>query len=162
MPTAADDRPARVRSAAPPSAASLPSGRLPARSMGVHRVAAADRHNRRRSCEVRRDRPRGRVFAVNPITGLLGLLGARDHLVPDFGLHRLICRRVDRRELGAPPIPLYVVSGEELCHLAAPCSTRARQCCRARRPPPVIVPAIQTIFGTARPMTSGPTSRREL
>jgi hypothetical protein len=33
---------------------------------------------------------RGKVFPVNPLTGLLGFLGARDHLVPESGLRRLI------------------------------------------------------------------------
>ena len=62
---------------------------------------------------------RGQVFPLNPVIGLLGFVGTRDHLVPDSGLHRLISKHVDRRELGALPIPLHVVavdvvSGEEL------------------------------------------------
>ena len=66
-----------------------------------------------------RDLRRGQVFPVNPVTGLLGFLGARDHLVPDSGLRRLIGRHVACRDLGELPIPLHVVavdvtSGEEL------------------------------------------------
>jgi NTE family protein len=66
-----------------------------------------------------RDLRRGQVFPLHPLTGLLGFLGARDHLVPDSGLRRLISAHVDRQEFGAMPIPLHVVavdvlSGEEL------------------------------------------------
>jgi NTE family protein len=42
---------------------------------------------------------RGQVFPVNPVTGLLGFLGARDHLVPESGLRRLISRYVECDEL---------------------------------------------------------------
>lgn len=66
-------------------------------------------------CELRR----GQVFPVNPLTGLLGFLGARDHLVPDSGLRRLIERHVECQGLEEMPIPLHVVAvdvvtGEEL------------------------------------------------
>ncbi len=51
----------------------------------------------------------------------VGMLRAlyEHHLVPDSGLRRLISTHVDRRELGAMPIPLHVVAvdvvtGEEL------------------------------------------------
>ena len=42
---------------------------------------------------------RGDVFPLNPLTGLLGFLGTRDHLVPESGLRRLIARHIehDRR-----------------------------------------------------------------
>src|SRR4051794_16187687 len=33
-----------------------------------------------------RDLRRGQVFPLNPLTGLLGFVGARDHLVPKSGL----------------------------------------------------------------------------
>lgn len=36
------------------------------------------------------DLRRGQAFPINPLTGLLGFLGARDHLVPQHGLRRLI------------------------------------------------------------------------
>src|SRR5918995_5098083 len=49
---------------------------------------------------------RGHVFPVNPITGLLGFLGARDHLVPESGLRRLISRYVECEELEEMRIPL--------------------------------------------------------
>ncbi|MDQ3881229.1 MAG: patatin-like phospholipase family protein [Chloroflexota bacterium] len=35
-----------------------------------------------------RNMRRGQVFPTNPVTGLLGFLGARDHLVPESGLRR--------------------------------------------------------------------------
>jgi len=62
---------------------------------------------------------RGQVFPLNPLTGLLGFLGSRDHLVPDSGLRRLIVRHVERERLQEMPLPLHVVTvdvitGEEL------------------------------------------------
>jgi NTE family protein len=62
---------------------------------------------------------RGQIFPLNPLTGLLGFLGSRDHLVPDSGLRRLIGRHVERERLEELPLPLHVVAvdvvtGEEL------------------------------------------------
>ena len=53
---------------------------------------------------------RGQVFPLNPLTGLLGFLGSRDHLVPDSGLRRLLARHVERERLEELPLPLYVVA----------------------------------------------------
>jgi NTE family protein len=66
-----------------------------------------------------RELRRGQVFPVNPLTGLLGFLGVRDHLVPESGLERLIERHVQCPELEEFPIPLHVVAvdvvtGQEL------------------------------------------------
>jgi NTE family protein len=66
-----------------------------------------------------RDLKRGQVFPLNPLTGLLGFLGTRDHLVPASGLRKLIARHVEHDALEDLPIPLHVVavdviSGEEL------------------------------------------------
>jgi NTE family protein len=66
-----------------------------------------------------RELRRGQVFPVSPLTGLLGFLGARDHLVPESGLRRLIERHVQCPELEEFPIPLHVVAvdvvtGQEL------------------------------------------------
>ncbi|MGZ4269052.1 MAG: patatin-like phospholipase family protein [Solirubrobacteraceae bacterium] len=62
---------------------------------------------------------RGQVFPLHPLTGLLGFLGARDHLVPEAKLRRLIARHVESPELQQASIPLHVVAvdiitGEEL------------------------------------------------
>jgi NTE family protein len=62
---------------------------------------------------------RGQVFPLNPLTGLLGFLGSRDHLVPDSGLRRLLERHIERKRLEDMPLPLHVVAvdvitGEEL------------------------------------------------
>jgi NTE family protein len=62
---------------------------------------------------------RGQVFPLNPLTGLFGFLGARDHLVPNSGLRRLITRHAEREQLEQLPVPLHVVAvdvvtGEEL------------------------------------------------
>jgi NTE family protein len=69
--------------------------------------------------QVWRDLRRGQVFPLNPLTGLLGFLGARDHLVPDSGLRRLIARHVQCDQLEELAVPLHVVAvdavtGEEL------------------------------------------------
>ena len=62
---------------------------------------------------------RGQVFPLNPLTGLLGFLGARDHLVPDSGLRGLVEAHIERERLEEMPVPLHVVAvdvltGEEL------------------------------------------------
>ena len=68
---------------------------------------------------------RGQVFPVNPVTGLLGFLGARDHLVPASGLRHIIEQHVQHDRLEEMAIPLHVVaadvvSGEELRISAGP------------------------------------------
>jgi NTE family protein len=77
-------------------------------------VAAADD-----LAAVWRDLRRGQAFPLNPLTGLLGFVGARDHLVPGSGLHRLIAEHLECDRLEDMPIPLHVVAvdvitGEEL------------------------------------------------
>ncbi|HEX6388760.1 MAG TPA: patatin-like phospholipase family protein, partial [Solirubrobacteraceae bacterium] len=62
---------------------------------------------------------RGDVFPLNPLTGLLGFLGARDHLVPSSGLERLLRRHTRVELVEELPTPLHVVAvdvltGEEL------------------------------------------------
>ncbi len=69
--------------------------------------------------EVWRSLSRGQVFPLNPLTGLLGFLGTRDHLVPSSGLERLIKRHTEVKRIEEMPIPLHVVAvdvitGEEL------------------------------------------------
>ena len=69
--------------------------------------------------DVWRSLSRGQVFPLNPLTGLLGFLGARDHLVPAAGLKRLIRRHTEVELIEEMPIPLHVVAvdvltGEEL------------------------------------------------
>jgi NTE family protein len=75
--------------------------------------------------EVWRGLRRGQIFPLNPVTGLLGFLGSRDHLVPDSGLRRLIARHIECEALEEMPIALHVVavdviSGEELRLSRAP------------------------------------------
>src|SRR5436190_3692145 len=69
--------------------------------------------------EIWRGLSRGQVFPVNPVTGALGFLGARSHLVPDAALRRLIERHTGIERLGETLVPLHVVatdvlSGEEV------------------------------------------------
>lgn len=62
---------------------------------------------------------RSQVFPVSPLGGLLGLVGARGHLVPDAALRRLIQRHVQHDRLEDMPLTLHVIavdvlSGQEL------------------------------------------------
>ncbi len=62
---------------------------------------------------------RRQVFPVNLLTGLLGFLGAQDHLVPDRGMRRLITRHIERDRLEKMPLELHVIAvdvitGEEV------------------------------------------------
>jgi NTE family protein len=57
---------------------------------------------------------RGQVFPLEPLTGLLGFLGARRNLVPGTALRRLITRHVEQERLEALPIPLHVVACDVL------------------------------------------------
>src|SRR5215218_5113766 len=68
---------------------------------------------------------RGQVFPVEPVTGLLGFLGARRNLVPGGALRRLVARNLAHDRLEDLPIPLNVVacdalSGEEVLLSAGP------------------------------------------
>jgi NTE family protein len=62
---------------------------------------------------------RGAVFPLNPVAGLLGFIGSRDHLVPASGLRRLVARYLEVERLEEMSVPLHVVTvdvitGEEL------------------------------------------------
>jgi NTE family protein len=57
---------------------------------------------------------RGRVFPAEPLTGLLGLLGARRNLVPAGALRRLITRHVEHELLEDLPTPLHVIACDVL------------------------------------------------
>ena len=62
---------------------------------------------------------RGRVFPLNPLSGLLGFLGTRAHFIPDSGLRQLVAEHLQQERLEELPIPLHVVAvdvvtGEEL------------------------------------------------
>jgi NTE family protein len=69
--------------------------------------------------EIWRGLRRGQVFPLRPLSGLLGFLGSRDHLVPESGLRRLIAEHTTYERLEQTPIDFHVVavdvlSGEEL------------------------------------------------
>jgi NTE family protein len=57
---------------------------------------------------------RGRVFPTEPLTGLLGFLGARRNLVPAGALRRLIARHVEYERLEDLPVPLHVIACDVL------------------------------------------------
>src|SRR5215218_138135 len=57
---------------------------------------------------------RGRVFPLEPLTGLLGFLGARRNLVPGSALRHLAARHVDHERLEQLPIALHVVACDVL------------------------------------------------
>jgi NTE family protein len=53
---------------------------------------------------------RGKVFPVNPLTGALGFLGARGHLVPDSALRNLIRRHIVAERVEDTAIDLHLVA----------------------------------------------------
>src|SRR5919202_4859617 len=57
---------------------------------------------------------RGQVFPLEPLTGLLGFLGARKNLVPGGALRRLVARNVLHERLEDLPIALHVVACDVL------------------------------------------------
>jgi predicted acylesterase/phospholipase RssA len=80
---------------------------------------------------------RGQVFALRPVSGLLGFVGSRDHLVPESGLRRLIAEHTayDRLE----QTPMSFTSSRSTCSRARNCCSHAVPCSkrswRARRFP---------------------------
>jgi NTE family protein len=60
--------------------------------------------------EVWRGLKRRHVFPVNPVTGALGLSGARSHLVSDSGLRRLVRRHAMAQRLEDTLVPLHVIA----------------------------------------------------
>ncbi len=57
---------------------------------------------------------RGQVFPLEPLTGLLGFLGARNNLVPGGALRRLISRHADCELLEELATPLHVIACDVL------------------------------------------------
>ena len=57
---------------------------------------------------------RGHIFPISPLTGALGLLGVRGHLVPGSGLQRLIERHATVELIEETPIPLHVIATDVL------------------------------------------------
>ena len=71
---------------------------------------------------------RNDVFPLRPITGLLGFLGRRDHLVPAEPLTRLITSNLTFERLEDSPVPLHViatevVSGDDVRFSSGPAAT---------------------------------------
>jgi NTE family protein len=57
---------------------------------------------------------RGQIFPLNLVTGLLGFIGTRDHLVPASGLRRLLARHVLGETFDDLVIPLHVIAADVL------------------------------------------------
>src|SRR3954451_9550419 len=53
---------------------------------------------------------RGQVFPLEPVSGLVGFLGARKNLVPDRALRRLMNRHTDCDRLEQLTTPLHVIA----------------------------------------------------
>jgi NTE family protein len=69
--------------------------------------------------DVWRSVSRWNVFPLNPLTGFFGFFGARDHLVSDRGLRKLVAENLELGLLEDSPVPLHVIttdllSGREL------------------------------------------------
>ena len=68
----------------------------------------------RELAEIWRAIGRGDVFPLNPVTGFLGFFGARDHLVPDWGLRGLLEEHLEFERLQEAPIELHVIATDVL------------------------------------------------
>jgi NTE family protein len=64
--------------------------------------------------EVWRGIGRGQVFPLNPLTGFLGFFGARDHLISQHGLRRLVEEKIQFEALEDAPTPFLVITTELL------------------------------------------------
>lgn len=69
--------------------------------------------------DVWRGLSRGNVFPLDPLTGVLGFFGARDHLVSAGALRKLVAKHLELGRLEDSPVPFHVVvtellSGREL------------------------------------------------
>ena len=64
--------------------------------------------------EVWRKVGRWTVFPLNPLTGLFGFLGARDHFVSDRGLKALVRRKLEIENLEESPVPLHMIATDLL------------------------------------------------
>ncbi len=53
---------------------------------------------------------RSDVFPLNPLTGFFGFFGARDNLVPDRPLRKLVADNLELRTLEDSPLPLHVIA----------------------------------------------------
>lgn len=61
-----------------------------------------------------RDTGRWNVFPRSPVTGFLGFFGARDHLVSDHGLRKLVADNLELELLEDSPVPLHVITTDLL------------------------------------------------
>src|SRR3954447_7849909 len=57
---------------------------------------------------------RGHVFPLEPVSGLLGLFGARKNLVPGSALRRMVSRNTGTERLEDLPTPLHVIACDVL------------------------------------------------
>jgi NTE family protein len=64
--------------------------------------------------DVWRGLSRGQIFPVNPLSGALGLLGARSNLVPAGGLRRLVRRHTTVDRIEDTRVPLHVIATDVL------------------------------------------------
>ena len=88
--------------------------------------------------EIWRNLHRGQIFPLNPLSGLLGFLGSRDHLVPASGLRQLIVKYSRHQRLEQMPIEFHVVAvdvvtGEELLLSHGPVLDAVSPVLRSRR-----------------------------
>src|SRR5438270_11138619 len=74
-----------------------------------HTVETADE-----LAEIWRGVRRGQVFPLRPLSGLLGFLGSRDHLVPESGLRRLVARHTNDDLLQQMSTEFHVVAVDVL------------------------------------------------
>jgi NTE family protein len=64
--------------------------------------------------QVWRSLRRGQIFPANPLTGALGFVGARDHLIPASGLRRLMRKHATVERLEQASVALHVIATDVL------------------------------------------------
>jgi NTE family protein len=94
------------------------------------------------------------VFPPNPVTAVLGLIGERDHLVPNAGVKAMLETRLQFKALEQAPIPFHVVATDVLSGLEQPLSEGdALTAVLASAAIPGVFPTVE--FGGRRLMDGG-------
>ena len=101
---------------------------------------------------------RGQIFPLNFLLGLLGFVGARDHLVPGSSLRKLVRRARSRSASRGMPIQLHVVAvdvltGEELLLSTGPALDAVMASAAIRRSCRLSSGRVASSWTAARPTT---------
>jgi NTE family protein len=102
---------------------------------------------------------RGQIFPLNFLIGLLGFVGARDHLVPGSSLRKLVAEHDHGQHLEEMPTEFHVVAVDVLTGEALLLSTGpALDAVMASAAIPAVLPPVE--WQGRQLMDGGPTTRR--